>query len=72
MPDDPRPQVLVKGKLQPYKVVCISLYVDDIDRSNELVNELKRDGYTKANRSWVIRQALRQFDKTKLPGPYEF
>jgi hypothetical protein len=72
VPDDERPQLLVKGKLQPYKVVCISLYVADIDRSNAIVSELKRDGYTKANRSWVIREALKQFDKTKLPGPYVF
>ena len=50
-----------------YKVVCISLYVEDIDRLDSLVAELKRRGHTKANKSQVIRAALEQIDLDKVP-----
>ena len=50
-----------------YKVVCISLYVEDIDRLDGLVAELKRRGHTKANKSQVIRAALEQIDLDQVP-----
>jgi hypothetical protein len=50
-----------------YKVVCISLYVEDIDRLDSLVAELKRRGHTKANKSQVIRAALEQIDLDQVP-----
>ena len=50
-----------------YKVVCISLYVEDIDRLDSLVAELKRRGHTKANKSQVIRAALEQIDLDRVP-----
>ncbi len=50
-----------------YKVVCISLYVEDIERLGRLVAELKRRGHTKANKSQVIREALLQIDLDKVP-----
>ncbi len=50
-----------------YKVVCISLYNEDIERLEGLVRELKRQGYSKANKSLVIRAALEQLDVEKVP-----
>ena len=59
------------GKAKPthYKVVCISLYTRDIENLEATVAELKRRGYTKANKSQLIRMALSQLDIDKLPLP---
>lgn len=56
-----------KVKPTHYKIVCISLYVEDIARLDSLVAELKRRGHTKANKSQVIRAALEQIDLDKVP-----
>ena len=53
-----------------YKVVCISLYTEDIERLETMVAELKRRGHTKANKSALIRYALDQVDITKMPKGY--
>lgn len=53
-----------------YKVVCISLYTKDIEALEATVAELKRRGYTKANKSQLIRYALAQLDIDKLPPPH--
>jgi hypothetical protein len=50
-----------------YKVICISLYNKDLERLDELVDELKARGITKANRSALIRVALDQLDLKKVP-----
>ena len=50
-----------------YKVICISMYTKDLDRLDELVEELKGRGITKANRSALIRVALEQLDLDKVP-----
>jgi len=50
-----------------YKIVCISLYTEDIERLDALVAELKKLGHTKANKSAIIRYALAQVDPTKVP-----
>ena len=50
-----------------YKVICISIYTDDLDRLDEMVDALKARGLTKANRSALIRQALLQVDLEKVP-----
>lgn len=60
-----------KSKPTHYKVVCISLYTQDIENLEATVAELKRRGYTKANKSQLIRQALRQLDIDKLPPPQQ-
>ncbi len=62
-----------KPKVKPthYKVVCISLYTQDIENLENTVAELKRRGHTKANKSQLIRQALRQLDIDKLPPPQQ-
>lgn len=58
-----------KSKPTHYKVVCISLYTQDIENLESTVAELKRRGYTKANKSQLIRYALKQLDIDKLPPP---
>jgi hypothetical protein len=50
-----------------YKVICISLYTGDLERLDEMVEELKANGLTKANRSALIRHALATVDLTKVP-----
>ena len=50
-----------------YKIVCISLYLEDIERLETLVQKLKEKGLTKANKSLVIRAALEQIDLEKVP-----
>ncbi len=59
-----------KGKPTHYKIVCISLYTEDIAHLEELVSELKRRGHSKANKSQVIRAALDQIDLAKIPKSY--
>jgi hypothetical protein len=52
-----------------YKVICISMYTQDIEDLDAKVAELKRRGWTKANKSQLIRLALSQIDIDKLPTP---
>ena len=54
-------------KPEHYKVICISMYTDDLAHLDEMVKELKMRGLTKANRSALIRQALLQLDLDKVP-----
>ena len=58
-----------KQKPTHYKVICISLYTKDIENLEATVAELKRRGYTKANKSQLIRYALSQVDIDKMPPP---
>jgi hypothetical protein len=50
-----------------YKVICISMYTKDLEKLDEMVEELKKKGLTKANRSALIRAALDQVDLTRVP-----
>jgi hypothetical protein len=50
-----------------YKVICISMYTKDLAHLDELVGELKARGFTKANRSALIRAALDQVDLDRIP-----
>jgi len=52
-----------------YKVICISMYTRDLEELDAKVAELKRRGWTKANKSQLIRLALSQIDIDKLPTP---
>jgi hypothetical protein len=56
-----------KAKPTHYKVICISMYTKDLARLDDLVEELKSRGITKANRSALIRVALEQLDLDKVP-----
>lgn len=64
----PGPQRAVPAKPKPdhYKVICISLYNEDLARLDAAVRELKKRGYTKANRSAVLRAAMLQFDPSRV------
>lgn len=68
-PSQRREAEAAKPKPTHYKVVCISLYTRDIENLEATVAELKRRGYTKANKSQLIRMALSQLDIDKLPPP---
>jgi hypothetical protein len=50
-----------------YKVICISMYTDDLERLDEMVETLKSRGLTKANRSALIRYALAQVKLEDVP-----
>ena len=58
-----------QGKPTHYKVICISMYTRDIEELEAKVAELKRRGWTKANKSQLIRIALAQVDLDKLATP---
>ena len=58
----------MKPPSKPHKVVCISMYIDDIEMAKQMIDGLKRDGFTNMNRSRLIRLALEQFDGSK-PRP---
>jgi len=53
-----------------YKVICISLYLEDLARLDEKVSELKERGHRKMSRSALIRFALDQVDLDALPKSY--
>ncbi|MEQ9501722.1 MAG: hypothetical protein RIT81_32925 [Deltaproteobacteria bacterium] len=59
-----------KKKPTHYKVVSISLYTEDIERLEALVEELKRRGHRRANKSQLIRFALDTVDIDDLPRGY--
>jgi len=71
--EEPRkPRATAGGKqARPthYKVICISMYTRDLEDLDAKVAELKRRGWTKANKSQLIRLALSQIDIDKLPTP---
>jgi len=54
-------------KPEHYKVICISIYTDALERLDRMVRELKARGYTKANRSALIRHALSVVDLDQVP-----
>ena len=64
---------LAKAQQRPthYKVICISMYTRDLEELEAKVAELKRRGWTKANKSQLIRLALSQIDVSKLPTPQQ-
>jgi len=67
-----RPKVLFSTtpateKPTHYKVICISMYTDDLKRLDTMVDSLKARGLTKANRSALIRYALSAIDLDSVP-----
>lgn len=53
---------MAKTKRKPYEVVCISLYPNDVERAAHIVEKLRHNGHPRANRSMVIRWALRRLE----------
>lgn len=43
---------------RPHKVICISLYHEDLKHMDDLVDQLKRQKLSNANRSRLIRFAV--------------
>ncbi|MSP25222.1 MAG: hypothetical protein EXR75_08670 [Myxococcales bacterium] len=56
-----------KEKPSHYKVICISMYTETLSKLDEMVDELKRRGLTKANRSALLRHALELVDLDAVP-----
>lgn len=68
--DEPRSARRVENpevKPDHYKVICISLYNNDLEQLDDMVAQLKRRGLTKASRSALIRYALSQVDLDRVP-----
>jgi hypothetical protein len=65
------PRRAAAAKPTHYKVICISMYTRDLEELEAKVAELKRRGWTKANKSQLIRLALSQIDLDKLPEPVQ-
>lgn len=68
---EPTPEPAPKPKPTHYKVICISMYTRDIAELEAKVDELKARGWTKANKSQLIRLALAQLDVSTLPIPHQ-
>ena len=68
-PAPSRPKLLPTAAEKPshYKVICISLYTEDLDNLDRMVDALKSRGLTKASRSALIRYALGAVDLDKVP-----
>ena len=66
-----RPALLLRLRPTHYKVICISMYTRDLEELDAKVAELKKRGWTKANKSQLIRLALSQIDVSKLPTPQQ-
>jgi hypothetical protein len=67
----PAKQLKAQQRPTHYKVICISMYTRDLEELDAKVAELKRRGWTKANKSQLIRLALSQIDVSKLPTPQQ-
>jgi hypothetical protein len=68
-PTEPLQEAGSKRDAKPshYKVICISMYTDDLKRLDSMVEALKARGLTKANRSALIRYALGEVDLDRVP-----
>ena len=65
---NPKSQPRTKAaKPTHYKVICISMYTEDLKRLDAMVDSLKARGLTKANRSALIRYALGNVDVDSVP-----
>jgi hypothetical protein len=64
-----KPRATKQPRPTHYKVICISMYTQDLEDLDAKVAELKRRGWTKANKSQLIRLALSQIDIDKLETP---
>ncbi|MEZ4475085.1 MAG: hypothetical protein R3F60_30700 [bacterium] len=50
-----------------YRSVSITLYSEDVQRLEALLAELKSRGHSRANKSLIVREALRQIDLDLIP-----
>jgi len=59
-----------KTNADHYKVICISLYNEDLAALDAKVETLKQEGHRKMSRSALIRYALDHVDLERLPRSY--
>jgi hypothetical protein len=52
---------------RPFRVITVSIYEKDLARWDRLIAELRKRGYTSANRSALVRYAMRQLDLDDFP-----
>jgi hypothetical protein len=52
-----------------YKVICISLYHEDLARLDALVSSMHSSGWTNMSRSRLIREALLKVKTEEIPKP---
>lgn len=52
-----------------YKVVCISMYLDDLEDLDAKVHELKQRGWTRMNRSMLLRIAMARLSCDDVGDP---
>jgi len=64
---EPRRAAPKAERPEHYKVICISMYTDDLANLDAMVDQLKARGLTKANRSALIRHALANVDLDAVP-----
>lgn len=57
------------GRYSHYKIICISLYTSDIRDLDAKIARLKERGWSKANKSQLIRIALSQLDVETMSIP---
>lgn len=65
--NQPTDSIVRGNRPDHYKVICISLYNEDLNRLDEMVTLLKSRGLTKASRSALIRFALSKVDLDGVP-----
>lgn len=56
-----------KARPTHYRGVSVTLYNEDVERLEALLQALKARGHTRANKSLIIREALRQIDLDQIP-----
>jgi hypothetical protein len=49
---------MTKGKRGASRVVGVSLYEHEAEEADRVADVLQRAGWPKANRSWIVREAL--------------
>jgi len=53
--------------MRAFRVITVSVYEDDLERWDKLVWALRKRGYTAANRSALLRYALRGLSADDFP-----
>jgi hypothetical protein len=69
-PETARAKRPPQPKADHYRVICISLYNEDLDRLDAMVDDLKQRGHRKMNRSALIRFALDHVELSEIPKSY--
>lgn len=64
-----KPATTSAEKPTHYKVICISMYTQDIEDLDTKVKALKARGWSKASKSHLIRMAIAQLDVSKVEIP---